>query len=226
MAATSGVIVIAASAGGHQALIPILATLPRDFPMPVLIVQHLTPTKPSYLATMLARHTVLPVTEVNGAQCVEGGHVYTAPPDHHLIVRRRDVVSISGAAKMHFTRPAADLLFTSAALHWGAAAVSIVLSGYGSDGAVGTQFIKDAGGTCIAQDPASALAPYMPAAAIKSGAVDLVLPPLAIAHALIRFAMVPGAGGWLRSTGATGSSCAPRSSTAPRRTALGVFALP
>lgn len=197
-ASTSGVIVIAASAGGHQALIPILGALPLDFPLPVLIVQHLMPTKPSYLATMLGRWTVLPVTEVKEPQSVRGGHVYTAPPDHHLIVRRQGAVSVSRAAKMHFTRPAADLLFASAASHWRSSTIGIVLSGYGRDGTIGTQFIKDAGGTCIAQDPASALVGSMPASAINSGTIDLVLPPVTIAHALITFAMVPGAAGWFR----------------------------
>jgi two-component system, chemotaxis family, protein-glutamate methylesterase/glutaminase len=179
------VVALASSAGGLKALSKLLAELPADFPVPILVVQHLDRRHPSWMADILGRHTALRVKEAEDGEALSPRTVYVAPPDHHLLVRARGTLSLTHTELVHFVRPSADLLFESVASSYGDRSIVVVLTGSGSDGAVGAQAVKKKGGMVIAQDEASCQMFGMPGAAIRTGSVDRVLPLDAIAGALV-----------------------------------------
>lgn len=171
----------------------IIAALPADLPAAVFVVLHLDPNGRSFLPMLLAAATALRVPDVRDESPVETGTIYVAVPDRHLLVadgRVRLVVS----APVHFVRPSIDHLFESVALSWLTAAVGVVLTGNGSDGAAGIAAIKHGGGCTIVQDPRDADFPSMPRAAIATGFVDSVLPLAAIGPAVARAVAVAVAG--------------------------------
>lgn len=170
------VVAIASSAGGIGALMRLLGPLPATLPVPVLIVQHLDPRHKTVLAELLARRTKLRVRLATAGEKVEPGTVYIAPPNYHLLVEPHGVLTLSSSELVHFVRPSADLLFESVAGAYGPRAIACVLTGTGSDGAMGVTAVKSRGGTVIAQDPDDAEFKGMPMAAVATGAVDLVLP--------------------------------------------------
>ncbi len=169
------IVLLAASAGGLAAISAVLAALPGDFPVPVVIVQHLDPRHGSLMAEILRRRTPLEVHEAMEGTKVAAATVYIAPPDEHLLVHPDGRLSLSHADPVHFVRPSADLLFESGAESYPGRAIGVVLSGTGSDSNMGVQALERTGGTVIAQDPASAEFAGMPQAAIATGAVNLVL---------------------------------------------------
>ena len=154
------IIVIGAAAGGGQALMQLTAALPADFPLPVLVVLHVGP-HPSLLPALLSRTCPLPVSHAVHGEAIESGHIYVAPPDHHLLVEDGRTVLTRGP-KEHHTRPAVDPLFRSAALAYGRGAIGVVLTGQFDDGTSGLQAIKRAGGTTVVQDPDEAFVSSMP----------------------------------------------------------------
>lgn len=176
---------LAASAGGLGALTAVLGAIPGTFPVPITVVQHLDPRHRSLMAELLDRHTDLTVREASDGGPLEAGSVYVAPPNQHLLVRQDGTMSLSDAELVHFVRPSADLLFESLAGSYGDAAVVVVLTGTGSDGAMGARAVKLVGGTVIAQDPGDAEFPGMPTAAVQSGSVDFVLPLREIGPAVV-----------------------------------------
>ena len=175
-----------ASAGGLKALSEILSNLPPDFPAPIAVVQHLDPHYPSMLPLILNKRTPLVVKQAEADEKLKPGTVYIAPPDQHLLVNTDATLSLSQAEKVRYVRPAGDVLFKSAAASFQEQAIAVVLTGMDSDGAAGVQAIKNMGGIAIAQDQATADFFAMPEAAIKTGAVDFVLPLDAIASTLIQ----------------------------------------
>ncbi|HET9052515.1 MAG TPA: chemotaxis protein CheB [Candidatus Dormibacteraeota bacterium] len=179
---------MAASAGGLQALSAVLSALPEDFPVPILIVQHLDPRQRSLLGEILSRRTPLAVRLAADGDAVRPGLVLIAPPDRHLLVNPDGTVTLSRAELVHFVRPSADLLFESAAGSCGPRCVAVVLSGTGSDGAAGVRAVKESGGTVIVQDDATAEFSGMPEAARRTGQVDLVLPLADIGPGLVALA--------------------------------------
>ncbi|PMB13333.1 chemotaxis protein CheB [Fischerella thermalis BR2B] len=182
----SYIVVMVASAGGLKALSEILSNLPPDFPAPIAVVQHLDPHYPSMLAKILSKRTPLVVKQAEAGEKLKPGTVYIAPPDQHLLVNTDVTLSVSQAEKVRHVRPAGDVLFQSAAVSFQEQAIAVVLTGMDSDGAAGVQAIKNMGGIAIAQDEATADFFAMPEAAIKTGAVDFVLPLEAIASTLIQ----------------------------------------
>lgn len=168
-----GIAVIAASAGGLSALSAVLGSLAADFPLPIVVVQHTDPRHVSRIATILGRHTPLPVKDAAQRDVLRPGTVYVAPPDFHAEFLGRTIM-LSHTAPVHFARPSADRSFLSAAAQ--GPAIGVVLSGAGRDGADGVIAIKAAGGVVIAQDEATASCFGMPHAAIRTGAVEYVLP--------------------------------------------------
>lgn len=170
-----GVVAVASSAGGIVALGQVLGGLPKDFPVPVVVVQHLDPRHRTVIAEVLGRRCKLRVKLGEHEERVGPGWVYVAPPDRHLLVGRGGVLTLSDSELVHFVRPSADLLFESVAGAYGAGAIACVLTGTGSDGAMGVRAVKGRGGTVIAEDPDSAEFRGMPAAAVATGAVDFVL---------------------------------------------------
>jgi two-component system chemotaxis response regulator CheB len=177
-------VAIAASLGGIGALSTVLSELPADFPLPILVVQHLRRERPSLLPGILARRTALPVKPAEDGDRPAPGRVYVAPPDRHLVVRPDGALGLSCGAPVNFCRPSADVLFRSLAEVFGPRAIAVVLTGMGRDGARGVEAVAEAGGTAIAQDPASAEAADMPRAAVDIGRADLVLPADRIGFAL------------------------------------------
>ena len=186
-------VAIGASAGGVQALRTIITALPADLPAAVFIVLHLDPHGRSSLPTLLAASTRLRFRDVRDESVVESGTVYVAVPDRHLLVCDGRV-QLAVSAPVHYVRPSVDRLFKSIAMSWLAAAVGVVLTGTGLDGASGIAAIKHGGGCTIVQDPSDAEYPGMPLAAIATGAVDAVLPLAAIAPAVARAAAIAAAG--------------------------------
>ena len=164
------IIVIGAAAGGGQALMQLTAALPADFPLPVLVVLHVGP-HPSLLPTLLSRTCRLPVSHAVHGEAIESGHIYVAPPDHHLLVEDGRTVLTRGP-KEHHTRPAVDPLFRSAALAYGRGAIGVVLTGQFDDGTSGLQAIKRAGGTTVVQDPDEAFVSSMPESALRHAEID------------------------------------------------------
>lgn len=178
------IVAVAASAGGLTALIEVLTDLPADFKAAIVIVQHLDPRHPSLMAEILSRRTVLKVIQAKEGDKLTHGTVYIAPPNNHLLINGDGKVSLSQSEMVHFLRPSADLLFESVAASYQARAIAVVLTGTGTDGAMGVEAIKKMGGTVIVQDAKTAEFPGMPAAAIKTGNVDFILPLAEISLAL------------------------------------------
>ena len=182
-------VALASSAGGLSALSEILSSLPSDFPAPIAVVQHLDPRHRSLMAKILNGRTALSVKEAEEGDHLQNGTVYIAPPDKHLLINADGTISLSSSKMVHFVRPSADLLFESAAGSYKDRAIGVVLTGSGSDGAMGVRAIKKMGGTVIAQDEESADFFGMPGAAIQSGSVDFVLPLKEISAALVTLVM-------------------------------------
>jgi two-component system chemotaxis response regulator CheB len=180
------VVAVAASAGGLKALTELLSALPNDFPATILVVQHLTPHHRSWMAEILGRRTGLEVKQARGGEALQPGVVFVAAPDRHLMVSPAGVLFLSDSGLVHFVRPSADVLFDSVAGRFKERAIAVVLTGCGSDGAMGVRAIKRAGGTVIVQDAAEAEFRGMPDAATQTGSVDLVLRLGEIAPALVR----------------------------------------
>ncbi|BAU09635.1 CheB methylesterase [Leptolyngbya sp. NIES-3755] len=169
------IIVIGASAGGLGAFDTLVPQLPPDFPAAVFIVWHISPDHPSLLPQILARSSALPVAHAINHESIEPGHIYIAPPDHHLLVEPGTVRLTRGPKENRF-RPAIDVLFRSAARSYGRRVVGIVLTGSLDDGAAGLYAIKQRGGIAVVQDPIDALHASMPKAALQSVEVDYCVP--------------------------------------------------
>src|SRR5512136_2398855 len=179
------VVALAASAGGLAALGQVLTGLPADFPATIVVVQHLDPRHRSLMADILSRRTALRVKQAEEGDHLASATVYIAPPNRHLLVNPDGSLSLSQSELVHFVRPSADLLFESVAASYKDRAIAVVLTGTGSDGAMGVQAIKKMGGTVIVQDETTSEFFGMPGAAIHTGNTDFILPLDAIAHALI-----------------------------------------
>ena len=170
------IVAVATSAGGLHALTDILTTLPADFPVPMVVVQHLDPRHRSLMAEILGRVTALTIKQAEEGDRLAPRTVYIAPPDRHLLVNPDRTLSLSQSELVHFVRPSADLLFESVAASHRERAIAVILTGTGSDGTMGVQAIKKMGGTVIVQDLESAEFSGMPAAAIHTGLVDMIVP--------------------------------------------------
>jgi len=179
------IVAIASSAGGVTALSELLAELPSSFPSTILIVQHLSPNYVSHLAEILARKAQLPVKPAENGEKARPGTIYVAPPDQHLLISADRTLSLTQTELVHFLRPSADVLFKSIAAAYGKRAIAVVLTGTGTDGAMGVKAIHQTGGKVIVQDPQTAEFKAMPKNAIATGSVDFILPLLEIAEKLI-----------------------------------------
>jgi two-component system chemotaxis response regulator CheB len=177
-------IVIASSTGGPIALCQLFSELPEDFPVPVLLVQHNTSGFDKSFVQWLDGYSQLKVQLAEEGTIPSKGNIYAAPTEKHLIVGA-DGISFDYSDPISNQKPAADILFKSAAEHYGNSLISVVLTGMGSDGAEGTRLVKKAEGITIAQDEATSMIFGMPQAAIETGCIDLVLPLNEIAKKLI-----------------------------------------
>lgn len=186
------VVALAASAGGLTAISKVMAGLPANFPASIVVVQHLDPRHRSLMADILSRRTSLRVKQAEEGDRLTTGTVYIAPPDRHLLVNPDETLSLSQSELVHFLRPSADLLFESVAASFKDRVIAVVLTGTGSDGAMGVKAIKKMGGTVIVQDEKTAEFFGMPGAAIQTGQTDFILPLDEIASALVRLVIIQG----------------------------------
>ncbi len=168
-------IVLGASAGGVEALLQILAALPRNSGIPVLAVLHVPDERRSQLAEVFAMRLGREVLEGADKMSIEPGVIYFAGPGYHLSVERDFTLSLSQEERVHYSRPAIDILFDSAADAYGAGLVGVLLTGANEDGAKGLATIKRRGGLTIVQDPAEARVAIMPLAALKLHQPDHIL---------------------------------------------------
>lgn len=177
------VVAIAASAGGYDPLYDIISGLPAEFPASIIVVMHTTPGRESHLAEVLSSHTSLSVKEAEDGGRLAKSIIYVAKPNRHLVLNSDGTLSLVATDPVQFTRPAADVLFVTAAIAFRDRVIGVVLSGAGKDGAIGSLAITKAGGKVIAQeDPEH---PSMPDAAIKIDDVAFVVPSKEIAQLLI-----------------------------------------
>ncbi len=183
------VVGIGASAGGFEALQQVLERLPEDTGMAFLVVQHLDPKHESKLSELLARSSRLPLEEATRGARIQPNHIYVMPPNVNLAVTHGHIRL--EPRKPNLPSMPIDYCFRSLAKDFENCSIGIVLSGTGSDGTLGLQAIKGAGGITFAQDEKSAKYFGMPGSAITSGSVDIVLSPEAIAQELGRIARHP-----------------------------------
>ncbi len=167
------IIAIGASAGGVQVLLRIIAALPPDFDAAIFIVVHVG-NRPSLLPRLLTRAGSLPAAHAEDGEPIRHGRIYVAPPNEHMLVADGRIRLSHGPRENRF-RPAIDPLFRTVADAYGSRVIGIVLSGALSDGTVGLAAVRAHGGLTIVQDPAEALVSGMPASAMASGNIDLVL---------------------------------------------------
>ncbi|HSR97679.1 MAG TPA: chemotaxis protein CheB [Kofleriaceae bacterium] len=178
-------IVIGGSSGALDALSIILPALPARFTIPIAIVIHVPPNRPSLLASVLGSRCALRVREVEDKEPVAPATVFVAPPNYHLLLERQRTFALSIDAPIHYSRPAIDALFESAAEAYGEALLAVLLAGANEDGARGAHRVKAMGGTVVVQEPSSTHAPEMPKAAMRAAPVDSVLAPQGIAEFLV-----------------------------------------
>ncbi|UGB37533.1 chemotaxis protein CheB [Frateuria soli] len=177
-------IVIGCSAGGPGALKTVLRALAPPLPLPVVVCSHSGESGTDLLVPLLARHARLPVREARERWPVQAGIIHLAPPGYHLLIERDRCFAYSVDAPVHYSRPSIDVLFESAAEAYGERLAGVMLTGASPDGAQGLARIRHAGGLAIVQDPAEALAPAMPQAALDQAGADHCLPLARIAPLL------------------------------------------
>jgi two-component system, chemotaxis family, CheB/CheR fusion protein len=154
-------VVIGSSAGGIEALSRVVASLPADFPAPIVIAQHLDPRRPSHLHEILARRATLPVRVVEEHEVLEDGVIFVVPSNRLVEISHGDLRL--RAAKAGAVAPSIDVLLESAAGVFGPGLVAVILTGSGSDGSAGALHVKEKGGAVVIEDPATAMFPSMPA---------------------------------------------------------------
>ena len=167
-------IVVGTSAGGLYALTSLLQDLSPNFPVPVIIVQHRSKDMRDLLEEILQIKLKIRVKQADEKEKITAGYVFIAPPDYHLLIENDYTFSLSSDPPVRFSRPSIDVLFESAAIVYGDKMAAIILTGANSDGAAGIVAVKKNGGLTIVQNPESANFPFMPAASIKTQAVDKV----------------------------------------------------
>jgi len=177
---------IVASTGGPRGVRALLQALPAPFVCPIAIVQHTTPGSTAALAAWLSASTPQRVTVAHEGQQLQPGDVVLAPEGRHLTIERGARVQLRPGTRDDRHRPSGNELLTSLAKSFRAAAVGVVLSGMGSDGAAGLQAIEQAGGLALIEDPAAAVVSGMPSAALAATRAALIDTPDRLAVALRR----------------------------------------
>jgi two-component system, chemotaxis family, protein-glutamate methylesterase/glutaminase len=170
------IIVIGASAGGVEALVSLVKTLPQNLNASIFVVLHLSPFSSSNLPRILSKAGSLPAVHPKDGEKIERGKIYIAPPDHHLILEKGGKIAVSKGPKENRFRPSVDALFRSAALLYGPRVIGIVLSGVLDDGTSGMWNIKRNGGLAMVQQPDEAMFPSMPENVMQHVKVDHVSP--------------------------------------------------
>jgi two-component system chemotaxis response regulator CheB len=172
--AHQNIVVVGGSAGALEALKTLAAGLPKDLDAAIFVVLHVGRQR-SMVPEILSSIGSLPAIHPEDGLPIKKGMIYIAPPDHHLLLREPDRISLSRGPKENLTRPAINPLFRSAAGTYGSAVIGIILSGTLDDGVAGLAEIKERGGTAIVQDPTTSNYSSMPQTAIEYVSVDYVV---------------------------------------------------
>ena len=183
------VVTIAVSTGGPNALANLIPAFSANFPVPIVVVQHMPPYFTQLLADRLNSEAEVTVLECKSGTVLQPGHVYIAPGDYHMVVEQHkdDVVAVlNQKPQENFCRPSADVLFRSVAKVFGRNALAVVLTGMGHDGTDGCQHIQDRGGQVIVQDEATSVVWGMPGFVVKGRLADKILPLDQIAEEIIQ----------------------------------------
>lgn len=180
----AAIVTIGASTGGPPVLAEILATLPPPFPVPIVVVQHIARGFADTFAAWLASTTGHRVRVCDGTMALEPGTVYVAPGHAHIRLASAFTLALSDAPARHFQKPSIDVLFESVAAWWGRAAVGVLLTGMGSDGAAGLGCLKAAGSFTVVQSMSTCAVDGMPASALQLDATHVELTPAEIARSL------------------------------------------
>ncbi|MBI3477908.1 MAG: chemotaxis-specific protein-glutamate methyltransferase CheB [Acidobacteria bacterium] len=183
------IVAIGASTGGPEALAALLTRLPEDFPVPIVIVQHMPVNFTRLLAERLALLTSLPVMEGKPGQRIDPGEVWIAPGDYHMTVVRQDgsaVLAMNHDPTEQGCRPSVNVLFRSLAKTYGPRVLAIVLTGMGADGTSGAKAVQDAGGEIIVQDRATSVIWGMPGRIVAAGLAPCICPIDRMAYEIIR----------------------------------------
>jgi len=179
------VVALGASTGGPIALQTILSGLPKDFPVPVLIVQHIAAGFVEGFALWLGQSSGFPVHIASEGEYLLPGHAYVAPDGLLMMVKDRNRITLSRAEPKDGLRSSVSSLFNSVAQVFGQNTVGVLLTGMGNDGAKELKLMKEKGAITIAQDEASSIVYGMPGEAVKLSAATYVLPPEKIAALIV-----------------------------------------
>lgn len=178
------IMAIGASTGGPLALQSLLCVLPKDFPLPILIVQHIAEGFTEGFVEWLAQTAGFPVEVAQKDQAVRSGRAYVAPEGSHMTIKTGGIIALSSAAPENGLKPSISALFRSVADVYGPRAIGVLLTGMGKDGAQELKRMREKGAITFAQDQASAIVHGMPGEAINLGAASYVLAPDKIAEAV------------------------------------------
>jgi two-component system chemotaxis response regulator CheB len=187
--AKARILVVGASTGGPNALETFLSGLPADYPLPIVVVQHMPVGFTRLLAERLTAHTPFVASEGETGGMVVPGRIWIAPGDLHLVLRHADsgiTLQTNREAPENSCRPAVDVLFRSAVRVYGAGVLGVVLTGMGYDGLKGSEGIVAAGGQVLVQDEASSVVWGMPGAVARAGLASGILPLDALAEAVLQ----------------------------------------
>jgi two-component system, chemotaxis family, protein-glutamate methylesterase/glutaminase len=168
-------VVIGGSAGCIEVLSRLLPALSENFSAAICLVVHTHPKAPGALADILQRECRLPVRYAEDGEICSPGHIYVAPPDHHILLRGSRL-AVNRGPRENRARPAIDPLFRSAARAYGRQVIAVLLTGALDDGTLGLKAVKDRGGIAVVQDPVDAPFPNMVESALKHVTVDYCLP--------------------------------------------------
>ena len=169
-------VIVAASTGGPATLMKFIPSFPKDFPGAVLLVQHMPESFTSQFSQQLAEIATLRVKEAEPGEIIVPGQLYLCPGSSHMKVSQTGRLTLDEGARINGYRPCADVTLETGAEYAGNMGIAVILTGMGNDGCRGAQQVKASGGHVIAQDEATSVIFGMNAEAIKSGAVDQILP--------------------------------------------------
>lgn len=173
-------LVIGSSTGGPNAVNEVLRALPADFPVPILIVQHMPAVFTTHFAERLHKNTLLNVTEAEHGTAIEPGHAYVAPGNHHMVLisnaRNELSIGLNQDAQENSVRPSVDVTLRSVEEKLQGRALTVILTGMGSDGLLGCRAMHEAGGTIIVQDEATSVVWGMPGFVAKERLAHSILP--------------------------------------------------
>lgn len=168
-------VLIGCSAGGFTALKILLTGLNKNFSLPIIIIQHVSPESKPLMDQILQPYTELKVNEGSEKEPVTSGNIYIAPANYHLLLEENMTLSLSADEKVAYSRPSIDVCFESASFCENKAFIAVLLTGANRDGSEGMKLLKKAGSLCIVQDPDEAEYPLMPKNALKISNPDYTL---------------------------------------------------